>query len=149
AIKAAQEDQFARILLLPRMRARLQLDAPLLRPEPPLDLSLFMRIVTLARDTTRAWGGEFIVVIMPLYEDVIVRQLRPPQRHENIAAELRKSGTDVIDTAGLFASQPDPPSLYTMRINNHPNAQGHAMLGHYIADELSRRRLQRLRAAAH
>jgi hypothetical protein len=148
AIQAAKEDQFARIVLLPRLRARLQLDAPLRRPAAPLDLSLFMHIVNLARNTTQAWGGEFVLVIMPLYEDVIVRQLQPSQRHENLAAQLRKSGTDVIDTASLFAEQPDPASLYTMRINNHPNAGGHALLGRYIVDELARRSPQQL-AAGH
>jgi hypothetical protein len=145
-IRAATITRFSHIPLLTRLRERLRLDAPLERPSDLLDLSLFLRIVRLAHDTTQKWGGEFIVVIMPLYEDVVVRQLPPSQRHENIAIELRKAGVEVIDAASLFARQADPPSLYTLRINNHPSAAGHALLGSYILDELARRGAQRLAA---
>jgi hypothetical protein len=145
-IRAATITRFSRIPLLARLRGRLQLDAPLERPADPLDLSLFLRIVRLAHDTTQKWGGEFIVVIMPLYEDVVVRQLPPSQRHENIAIELRKAGVEVLDAASLFARQADPASLYTLRINNHPSAAGHALLGSYILDELARRGAQQLAA---
>lgn len=145
-ISAAQITQYSRIPLLPRLRARLQLDAPLERPEPPVDLAPFMRIIRLAHTTTEKWGGTFIVVIMPLYEDVVVRQLPLNQRHENIAAELRKAGIEVIDAASPFAQQPDPASLYTLRMNNHPNEAGHALLGHYILDQLARRDLRQFAA---
>jgi hypothetical protein len=145
-IRDAEISRFWRIPLLPRLRERLQLDAPLERPADPLDLSLFMRIVGLAHDTTQKWGGRFIVVIMPLYEDIVVRQLPPSQRHENIAAELRKAGIDVIDAASVFASQADPVSLYTLQINNHPNTTGHALIGRYIVGELARRGPQQLAA---
>jgi hypothetical protein len=145
-IRAATITRFSRIPLLARLRERLHLDAPLERPSDLLDLSLFLRLVRLAHDTTQKWGGEFIVVIMPLYEDVVVRQLPPSQRHENIAIELRKAGVEVIDAASLFAREADPASLYTLRINNHPSAAGHALLGSYILDELARRSAQQLAA---
>jgi len=145
-IHAATVTRFSRIPLLPRLRERLQLDAPLERPPDPLDLSLFLRVVRLARDTTEKWGGAFIVVIMPLYEDVVVRQLPPSQRHENIAIELRKAGIEVIDAASVFATHADPASLYTLRINNHPGVAGHALLGRYIVEQLARRSSQELAA---
>jgi hypothetical protein len=145
-IRAAAITRFSRIPLLTRLRERLHVDAPLERPADPLDLSLFLRIVRLAHDTTQKWDGEFIVVIMPLYEDVVVRQLPPSQRHENIAIELRKAGVKVIDAASLFARQADPASLYTLGINNHPSAAGHALLGSYIIDELAGRDPQHLAA---
>ena len=49
-------------------------------------------------ETTLEWGGDFVVVIMPLYEDVVVRQMSPSQRHEHLAQVLREEGIDVIDT---------------------------------------------------
>ncbi len=103
-------------------------------------------MVRIARETTLEWGGDFVVVIMPLYEDVVVRQMSPSQRHEHLAQVLREEGIDVIDTAAVFASQRDPASLYTMRINNHPNITGHQLIGHTIVDELNRRRLPKLSA---
>jgi len=138
-IRDAENTRFSRIVFLPRLRSRLELDAPLRRPEAPVDLSLFLRIVRLAHDTTQAWGGKFLIIIMPLYEDVVVRQLPPAERHENIARQLRSAGIEVIDAASLFASRADPAALYTLGINNHPNAAGHALLGHYIVEELTRR----------
>ncbi len=146
-IKEAEDERFDNILTLPRLRERLRLDAPLLRPVEPVDLSLFLRVVRIARQTTLEWGGDFVVAIMPLYEDVVVRQMSPSQRHEHLAQVLREAGIDVIDTSAVFASQPDPASLYTMRINNHPNIEGHQLIGHTIVDELNRRRLPKLSAS--
>jgi hypothetical protein len=145
-IKEAQEERFADILTLPRLRERLRLDAALLRPQPAVDLSLFQRAVRMARETTLGWGGDFIVVIMPLYEDVVVRQMSSSQRHEYLTQVLRDEGIDVIDTAAVFAARHDPASLYTMRINNHPNIEGHQLIGRTIVEELSRRQLPKLSA---
>jgi hypothetical protein len=145
-IKDAQDERFNNILLLPRLRERLRLEAPLLRPATPVDLSLFLRVVRIARETTLGWGGDFVVAIMPLYEDVVVRQMSPSQRHEHLAQVLREEGIEVIDTAAVFAGQHDPASLYTMRINNHPNAAGHELIGRTIVAELNRRRLPKLSA---
>jgi len=146
-IKEAADARFSNILFLPRLRERVRLDAPLLRPAAPVDLSLFQRAVRLARQTTLEWGGDFIVVIMPLYEDVVIRQMSASQRHEHLAQVLRAEGIDVIDTAAIFASQRDPAALYTMRINNHPNIEGHQLIGRTIVDELSNRRLPTLTRA--
>jgi hypothetical protein len=145
-IKDAQYERFRDILFLPRLRERLRLDAPLLRPTTPVDLSLFLQVVRMARQKTLEWGGDFIVVIMPLYEDVVVRQMSSSQRHEHLTQVLRDEGIDVIDTAAVFAGRHDPASLYTMRINNHPNIEGHQLIGRTIVEELSRRQLPKLSA---
>jgi hypothetical protein len=145
-IKEAEEERFKGILFLPRLRERLRLDAPLLRPAAPVDLALFQRVVRMARQATLEWGGDFVVAIMPLYEDVVVRQMSSSQRHEHLAQVLRDEGIDVIDTAAAFASSSDPAALYTMRINNHPNVEGHQLIGRTIVAELNRRRLPKLSA---
>jgi len=88
-IKEAEDERFDNLLTLPRLRERLRLDAPLQRPPEPVDLSLFQRVVHMARETTLGWGGDFVVVIMPLYEDVVVRQMSSSQRHEHLAQVLR------------------------------------------------------------
>jgi len=145
-IKEAEDERFDNLLTLPRLRERLRLDAPLQRPPEPVDLSLFQRVVHMARETTLGWGGDFVVVIMPLYEDVVVRQMSSSQRHEHLAQVLRDEGIEVIDTAAVFASHRDPASLYTMRINNHPDVAGHQLIGRTIVDELNKRRLPKLSA---
>jgi hypothetical protein len=145
-IKDAEDERFKNILTLPRLRERLRLDAPLLRPATPVDLSLFLQVVRMTRQKTLEWGGDFVVVIMPLYEDVVVRQMSSSQRHEHLTQVLRDEGIDVIDTAAVFAARHDPASLYTMRINNHPNIEGHQLIGRTIVDELGRRQLPKLSA---
>jgi hypothetical protein len=35
----------------------------------------------------------------------------------------------VVDGPALFAAEPDYLRLYTLRMDNHPSEQGHALLG--------------------
>jgi hypothetical protein len=145
SISAAESQRFTGIPLLSQLRDRVQLgggsDAG-----GAIDLGPFMSSVHLAQATTQSWGGEFVVVIMPLYEEIVARQLPPPLHHEHLAAILREANVTTIDAAAFFASQPDVAHLYTMRINNHPNPEGFTVLSNFVMTELEQRLPARLSA---
>ena len=136
AVAQRQQQRYAGILTLSQLRKRLHLNEQLARPAAALDLSPFRRTVDLARRTTEGWGGRFVVVIMPLYAEVVAHDLAEPLRHDHLAAMLRAMGVTVIDTVPTFLDNSDPASLYVMRRNNHPTAEGHRLLARYIATEL-------------
>ena len=45
-------------------------------------------------------------------------------------------GIPIVDGVDLFERHADPASLYTMRINNHPTAEGYALLADRVLDEI-------------
>jgi hypothetical protein len=150
SINAAEEQRFTRIPMLTQLRERVPLGGGS-GGTGSIDLGPFMSSVRLAHATTQSWGGEFVVLIMPLYEEVVAHQLPPPLHHERLAAMLREANVTTIDAAAFFASQPDVAHLYTMRINNHPNPEGFAVLSNFVMSELEQRlpaRLSAMRAPA-
>jgi hypothetical protein len=115
------------------------LDAPLRRPAPPVPLTTFIHSLQLVDARTRSWGGRLVVVIMPLYAEVVAHQLPPELQHDHLASVVAGLGIPVIDAAAEFARQDDPPHLYTMRVNNHPNQEGYRVLAQFVAGQLAQR----------
>jgi hypothetical protein len=109
------------------------------KPAPAPSLEPFKRAISLAQKTTRSWGGRFVVVIMPLYAEVIAHEMAEPLRHDRLASMMRDMGIEVIDTVPTFLAAPDPLSLYVMRRNNHPTPAGHQVLAQYVLDQLQAR----------
>lgn len=150
SINGAEEQRFTRIPMLTQLRDRVQLGGGS-GGAGSIDLGPFMSSVRLAQSTTQSWGGEFVVVIMPLYEEIVAHQLPPQLHHDRLAAMLREANVTTVDAAAFFASQPDVAYLYTMRINNHPNPEGFTVLSNFVMSELEQRlpaRLSALRAPA-
>ncbi len=144
SIRDAEAHRFKSVPLLTELRDRLHLGGPKASGGGErIDLEPFLQSVRMARETTRAWGGDFVVVIMPLYEEVIAHQLPPALYHDRLAKLLRDNQFEVIDAAEFFGRQQDPARLYTMRVNNHPNEAGYVVLANYVMAELGQR-LKRL-----
>ena len=137
AVEAASRERFTGILSLSKLRRRLHLPELMAKPPGPLDLTPFDRSVDLAKRTTESWGGRFVVVIMPLFEEVITHNLEGPLHHDRLVQRLHARGIEVIDTVPVFATAPEPVALYVMRRANHPSAAGHRMLADYITSQLS------------
>jgi hypothetical protein len=119
---------FERVLKLDEVRSVVDVDVAAERePETPV-LSEFELAVAHVAETAREWGGRVIVVILPSYE---LSAGRPQNvaRYNAVSAALRDSAVTVVDGVALFAAEPDYLRLYTLRMDNHPNAQGHALLG--------------------
>jgi hypothetical protein len=53
-------------------------------------------------------------------------------RYRKVLEALSSSGVRVMDGVALFDLQPDPVGLFTLRIDNHPNERGHALLANAV-----------------
>lgn len=114
-------------------------DSQLTRRSPARpDLTIFERAVDLVATTAAGWGGDVIAVILPSYE-LSVRQPANVARYEAIVDVLRASPATVVDGAALFAAQPDFLSLYILRMDNHPNERGHAIIAEAVIEAIESR----------
>jgi hypothetical protein len=129
---------FDRVITLQEIRGIVDSQAAIQRSPTIPDLSIFERAVDLVAGTAGRWGGQVIVVILPSYE-LSSRQPQYIARYEAVSAVLRPSPVTVVDGVALFAAQPDFLSLYTLRMENHPNEHGHAMLGEAVIEAIKSR----------
>jgi hypothetical protein len=148
-IADTEAQRFTSVPLLLQLRDRAHLGLGSQGPGERVDLGPFLHSVQMAQAATRSWGGDFVVLVMPLYEEIVARQLPPDLHHEHLVALLREAGVETIDAAAFFASQHDVARLYTMRINNHPNPEGFAALADFVTAELEQRLPARLGALTH
>jgi hypothetical protein len=103
-----------------------------LRPAPPApDLSHFRRALAQVVDTTRGWNGQVILVLLPSYATV-TQSAQSVARYEAILDAVDPSQVGLVDGVALFDGQPDKPSLFTLRIDNHPSERGHAVLAEAV-----------------
>jgi hypothetical protein len=127
-----------RVITLKEIRRVVDSQSAIRRPPTMPDLSVFEGAIDLVVETAARWGGEVIAVIVPSYE-LSVGQPQSIARYEAVAEVLRASKVAVVDGVSLFAAQPDFLSLYTLRIDNHPNERGHAMLGDAVIEAIDSR----------
>jgi hypothetical protein len=127
-------DRYAGILSLSAIRWRLHLNELLAKRAQLPDLDPFKHAIALARETTRSWGGRFVVALMPTYDEVVTRDGAEPLRHELLARTLRDMGVEVIDAAPSFLHAPDPSELYVMGRNNHPTPAGNQILAQTLVN---------------
>jgi hypothetical protein len=122
---------FERVFKLKEIRSVVDSQFATWRAPTMPDLSIFERAVGLVAATAAGWGGDVIAVILPSYE-LSARLPQSIARYEAVANVLHASPVTVVDGVALFAAQPDALSLYTLRMNNHPNERGHALLGEAV-----------------
>jgi hypothetical protein len=120
-----------RVIKLREVRNLVDFGSALQPSDPAEDLSHFDRAIHLAARTAGTWGGRLIVVVLPNY-GLAVGEPATVARYEAIMQVLNASTMEFVDGAALFAAQPDARSLYTLRIENHPSEQGHALLADAI-----------------
>jgi hypothetical protein len=101
-----------------------------------VDLAVLRQSLHLAHQATKAWGGRLIVVLMPIYAEVVADQIRETVRHDHLAKIVSEMGIPVVDGVELFKAHPDPASHFTMRINNHPTAESYALLADQVLAEV-------------
>ncbi len=130
-----------RVLRLTTVRSRLTLGDQFARPPPQPDFRLFVRTLRLVKQTTEAWGGRLIVVVLPSFEEVVDHSLSSGLRHETLVPLVKSLGIPVINGPALFLRQPDPARFFSMRLDSHPNQHGYALLAtaiiRHLRDELS------------
>lgn len=129
---------FEQVMKLNEVRQVVDLDvAPQRVPETP-SLSDFELAVDRVAETAGRWGGRVIVVILPSYE-ISVGRPQDVARYEAVSAALRDSAVTVVDGAALFSAERDYLRLYTLRMDNHPSEQGHALLGEAVVAAINSR----------
>ena len=137
-LENVEEKRFLQALKLKNVRRLLRSAVPARTPISPLalDLSSFVRSLKLAQRAIRSWDGRLLAVILPSFGGV-TGEARAFSHHEAVVAALNDLGIDVVDGESLFRSQPNPRTLFALGINNHPNKQGHRLLGDAIVRKLS------------
>jgi hypothetical protein len=125
---------------LPELRAKLGLQEMMFAETPatggPGDFAALMRE---AQAEVHAWGGKFIVVLLPTYPEVVAGQLPQEFTHQRLDAFFARLRIPAVDCVEPFAESRDPASLYTMRVNNHPDAAGHAVLATCVLNAIEGR----------
>ncbi len=105
------------------------------------NLSHFELAVDRVAETVSRWGGKVIVVISPSYD---LSEGRPIDvlRYEAVSDLLRSAAVTVVDVPALFAAERDFHDLYTLRMHNHPNERGHAVIGEAVIAAIDSREEQ-------
>ena len=129
---------FDRMIKLTEIRRVIDSQSAVRRTPDLPDLSEFERVVARVSVTAGTWGGTVIAVILPSYE-LTVGQPGEVVRYEAVLNALRESPVTVVDGVALFAAHPDPVSLFTLRMDNHPNERGHAVLAKALVEAIDSR----------
>jgi hypothetical protein len=101
-----------------------------------LDEALLRRVLAVARDEVRGWGGELVFVRLAAFEDAQPGAQPPRARVIELASEL---GLAAIDLAPRFAAQRDPARLFPFGLPGHYTAQGYALVAEEILGALEAR----------
>lgn len=124
-----------RALILAGLRARLSLGPELQRARrSDATTGRFERVLGLVRDATASWGGQLIVVLLPVYREVVSEQIPEPLSHRRLAELATSLGIPVVNGAELFLEHDDPPALFVNRMQNHPNERGYALLADRVLE---------------
>ena len=110
---------------------------------PAPDTATFRKILMLARDEIRGWGGRLFFVMIPEWNSVILGDQRKMVYYDaarKVAEELRIT---VIDLAPVVLDHPDPRSLWPNRGPGHFGETGHALVGQIVVDTLLAAGIQR------
>ena len=126
-----------RLFKMRELRSLLDLGPAVRRAPQAVDMSYFERALGQAAGSVQEWGGRLIVVILPSYEISTGLALNRA-RYEAVQSIVAASRVDFVDAVAAFAAQPDYASLYTLRIDNHPSAKGHALIADAILAAIRR-----------
>jgi hypothetical protein len=127
-----------RTLRLPNVRRLIAPPQSWRRPGPPAELDHFKTVLQLATRAASSWRGRLVIVVLPSYGDTTGERLSR-ERYRAVVAALEELSLDGVDGAQLFRDQIDPLGLYMLRISNHPNERGHALLGDAVVKAIASR----------
>ncbi len=100
------------------------------------DLAEFLHTLQLVKRTAEQWDGKLVVVLLPVYSEVVADQVQGNLRHDHLEKVVSRLGIPVVDGVDLFKQSPDPAEYFTLRINNHPTAEGYALLAGRVLKEI-------------
>jgi hypothetical protein len=126
------------IARLPLLRDKLTplVRGTLLTPPPPNDWHDSMELIARAKQLVEGWGGHMVVVLIPVFGEVVNNQYAASQSTGHILELLEPLHLHVINGVAYFREQRDPTMLYTMGMSNHFNVDGHRLFADYIDADL-------------
>lgn len=87
-----------------------------------------------AKKEVESWDGNFVFVYLPAYRTYAYNEIHPWRK--SVMELVQKHDIKSIDLLPVFASNPDPVSLYNFRSDAHYTTQGNALVAqsvlHYI-----------------
>jgi hypothetical protein len=135
-LKRARTERFDAVYKLPRIRTAFALSSTG-QPQAP-DLRSFEQVMRIVQVTTARWDGVLLVAVLPAYDEIVAGEAPEKRRRKAVMEILDRLDVRVIDGTSSFHAAPDPAGLFALRIANHPNAAGHALLARQIIGELRR-----------
>jgi hypothetical protein len=128
-----------RVPKLVEVRRVVHLDSATRRAPAPPNLSLFKLAVDRVVKTADRWGGRVIVVVLPSY-GISAGRPQDVERYRAVLNAVRAFVVPVVDGAALFAAEPNFRALYLLRMENHPNERGHAIIGDAVIAAIEARK---------
>lgn len=120
-------------LKLEQLRTRLDLFNP-----PPQPSSLFRKILEKARDITTSWNSKLYFVYLPTWERYATHVEHNTLYHrQEVLSIVNSLNIPIIDVhEEVFATHPDPLSLFPFKVPGHYNAEGHRLVSQAIYQHL-------------
>jgi len=120
------------VLLLRHIRFRLGLFNPI-SYHP---FAEFEKVLSLAQQKTQSWGGQFIMVYLPMYSETNKKDPGLEHIYQNVIAITNRLEIPVINLKDAFSSEEDPLKYFPFRLPGHYTPEGNALLAGKIADNL-------------
>jgi len=137
-ITEAEHARWRQIPRMPLLRDKLAPMARglLMQPPPPSDWEPSIELIRQAKQLVEGWGGHMVVVVIPVFGEVVNNQYAPGQSSSHIVELLEPLHVHVINGVPFFRQQRDPAMLYTMGMTNHFNEAGHRLFSEFVAADL-------------
>ena len=140
-LERARRFPFDRLPRLEEVRSVVRFESVWRQPPPaPEDLSYFEAATDRVERAVTDWGGTLLVVVAPSYS-LLKKEPASMARYRAVLKALSASHINVIDGVALFDAQSDPIGLFTLRMDNHPNEQGHLLLANAVIETIQRQGL--------
>ncbi|BAP58015.1 hypothetical protein THII_3718 [Thioploca ingrica] len=105
---------------------------------PPQPSSLFRKILEQARNITTSWNGRLYFVYLPTWERYATHVKHNTFYHrQEVLSIINSLNIPIIDIHNeVFATHPDPLSLFPFRLLAHYNAEGYRLVSQAIYQHL-------------
>jgi len=107
---------------------------------PPQPSSLFRKILEKARNITTSWNGRLYFVYLPTWERYSTHIEHNTLYHrQEVLSIINRLNIPIIDIhEEVFATHPDPLSLFPFRLLAHYNAEGYRLVSQAIYQHLQK-----------
>jgi hypothetical protein len=137
-IANADHRRWRQIPRLPILRDKLVPAVKSVMEKPPAldDYAASVSMIAQAKDLVEGWGGHLVIVLIPIFDEVVNDQIMASQSNAHMLSLLAPLHLHVINGVAYFRQQRDPATLYAMGMTNHFNENGHRLFADYVDADL-------------